>query len=214
MHIKYLQIEWENVTRNKPMVNDRIPYVYIETKDVKGKKTLQGDKVEHPDYIRENKIVPDYYFYITNQIMKPVGQIYSLIADKLVKEDYHKKLEFLKTKYDEHKALEKLNDQKFKDVCDLIFGEILRKAKIKKEKKREITSFSTKKSKVIITSTTEILIIICKVLIPLLLVLLLLFFMIMTMFSVMFIMMSRIIVNFLMAYGKGGGLSKCLLGYR
>ena len=127
------------------MVNDRIQYVYIETKEVKGKKTLQGDKVENPDYIREKKIIPDYYFYITNQIMKPVGQIYSLIADKLVKKDYDRKLEFLQTKYEEQKALEKLNDQKFKDVCNLIFGEILRKAKNKKEKKREITEFFQRK---------------------------------------------------------------------
>lgn len=56
---------------NKPQSNDRIPYVYIETdKEVK----LQGDHVEHPDYIAEHNLKIDYLFYITNQIMKPAIQ--------------------------------------------------------------------------------------------------------------------------------------------
>jgi len=33
---------------NKPSSGDRIPFVYIETKN---KNVLQGDKIEHPDYI-------------------------------------------------------------------------------------------------------------------------------------------------------------------
>jgi len=53
---------------NKPLSNDRIPYAYIITK---GNVELQGDRVEHPDYIIENKLPLDYLFYITNQIMKP-----------------------------------------------------------------------------------------------------------------------------------------------
>ena len=60
----------------KPAPGDRIPYVYIYKKD---KKALQGDKIEHPDYIKQKKLKIDYGFYITNQIMKPVLQIYSLV---------------------------------------------------------------------------------------------------------------------------------------
>ena len=55
---------------------------------------LQGDRIEHPDYIREHKLKPDYYFYITNQIMKPVAQIYCLIAEKLVKKTMKTHLNF------------------------------------------------------------------------------------------------------------------------
>lgn len=56
---------------NKPQSNDRIPYVYIVT----DKKTkLQGDMVEHPDYVLEHDLKIDYLFYITNQIMKPAIQ--------------------------------------------------------------------------------------------------------------------------------------------
>ena len=57
---------------NKPKSNDRIPYVYIETK---GEVKLQGDGIETPEYIQEQKLKPDYMFYITNQIMKPVAGI-------------------------------------------------------------------------------------------------------------------------------------------
>ena len=60
---------------NKPSAGDRIPFAYIVTK----KKGLQGDRIEHPSYIKENNIKLDYGHYITNQIMKPILQIYSLI---------------------------------------------------------------------------------------------------------------------------------------
>ena len=60
---------------NKPSAGDRIPFAYILTK----KKGLQGDRIEHPGYIKEKKIKLDYGHYITNQIMKPILQIYSLI---------------------------------------------------------------------------------------------------------------------------------------
>ena len=61
---------------NKPGPGDRIPYVYILTKN---KKDLQGNKIEHPDYIKQKKLKIDYGFYISNQIMKPVIQIFSLV---------------------------------------------------------------------------------------------------------------------------------------
>jgi len=65
---------------NKPQSNDRIPYAYIELPpDVK--VNLQGERVEHWDYIQEKKLKLDYLFYITNQIMKPAIQFLELIVD-------------------------------------------------------------------------------------------------------------------------------------
>ena len=61
---------------NKPGPGDRIPYAYIISKT---KSKLQGDKIESPSYILENKLRIDYAHYITNQIMKPILQIYSLV---------------------------------------------------------------------------------------------------------------------------------------
>jgi len=66
---------------NKPESNDRIPYVYYEVEDEKTIK-LQGDRVEHPDYLVQNKLKIDYLFYITNQIMKPCMQFLELIVEK------------------------------------------------------------------------------------------------------------------------------------
>lgn len=63
---------------NKPLVNDRIPYVYIQVKGDTS-EMLQGDLIEHPDYIKENNIPVDYIFYIKHQIMKPAVQFIELL---------------------------------------------------------------------------------------------------------------------------------------
>ncbi len=62
---------------NAPELNDRIPYVAIQVKDTKN-KMLQGDKVEHPDFIIQNNLKIDYLFYLTNQIMNPAIQFLEL----------------------------------------------------------------------------------------------------------------------------------------
>lgn len=64
---------------NKPQSSDRIPYVYIQ---IDKKVKLQGDRVEHPEYILEHNIKIDYLFYITNQIMKPAIQFLELLIEK------------------------------------------------------------------------------------------------------------------------------------
>jgi DNA polymerase elongation subunit (family B) len=71
---------------NRPVVNERIPFVYIKTDKSAVSKTapsLQGDRIEHPDYIEQNNLTPDYLHYITNQIMKPVLQLYALCLERL-----------------------------------------------------------------------------------------------------------------------------------
>jgi len=62
---------------NKPQSNDRIPFVYIETEK---KVKLQGDHIEHPQYIKDNGLKIDYLSYITTQIMKPAIQFLELIV--------------------------------------------------------------------------------------------------------------------------------------
>jgi DNA polymerase elongation subunit (family B) len=65
---------------NKPANGDRIPFVYIKTDK---KNALQGEKIELPSFIHENGLKPNYAFYITNQIMKPVMQVFALVIEKL-----------------------------------------------------------------------------------------------------------------------------------
>ena len=52
------------------------------------KTKLQGERIEHPVYLLENKLKIDFLFYITNQIMKPALQFLELIVhnpDKIFK---------------------------------------------------------------------------------------------------------------------------------
>lgn len=42
-------------------------------------KLLQGDILEHPNYIKEHKLVIDYKYYLDHQIEKPCMQIFSLV---------------------------------------------------------------------------------------------------------------------------------------
>ena len=63
-----------------PKVGDRLQYLYVaENKH----KTKQGDRIEHIDYVRANKLKPDVNFYITNQIQNPVAQLFALCIEQL-----------------------------------------------------------------------------------------------------------------------------------
>ena len=64
-------------------------------------KLLQGDRIEHPEYLEQNPdIKPDYEYYFDHQIEKPVKQIFEL-ADKL--DDF---IEIVNNKY-ENKIVKK-----------------------------------------------------------------------------------------------------------
>lgn len=67
---------------NKPNSNDRIPFVYISHGAGPAPK-LQGDRIELPSYIQEKGLTPDYAFYITNQIAKPVSQVFGLAVEHM-----------------------------------------------------------------------------------------------------------------------------------
>ena len=133
---------------NKPSSGDRIPFVYIENKN---KKALQGEKIEHPSYIIQNKIRPNYAFYITNQIMKPVQQVFALVLMDIQsfqrkKNNFTMKLETLKnTMRDEPvKLANKITDLKNKEVKTLLFDQYLRETENTKQQLRSITNFFTK----------------------------------------------------------------------
>ena len=139
---------------NKPMANDRVPYVYIKIDNVT-KDTLQGNRIENPEYILQNKLIPDYLHYITNQIMKPVIQLYALCIDELP--DYDKENDYwdlldaeLKNSkaiyQDDDKRFNRVENLKSRMVKELLFDKfinMLSEVKPKKEKKiKEIISIS------------------------------------------------------------------------
>jgi DNA polymerase elongation subunit (family B) len=137
---------------NKPGPGDRIPFAYIV---VPGKKVLQGDKIETPSFILENNLKIDYSFYITNQIMKPVQQLFALVLEKiwvmqgkrpkLLK--YKKDVKALKEKYinDEDKFQEKLEEFRCKEIKTLLFDEYLRETNNEKAGLQSLTKYFVKK---------------------------------------------------------------------
>jgi len=133
---------------NKPSVGDRIPFVYIENPD---KKALQGDRIETPDYIKASKVKINYGFYITNQIMKPVQQLFALVLEQM--KDFRKKkghtlrtwkkaLEALQQEYpDPEKYKEKEDSLRNKEVKALLFDPYLRHTTNIKNGNSAITGF-------------------------------------------------------------------------
>ena len=125
---------------NKPACNDRIAYIYIKNPGAK----LQGDKIETPEYIKDNKLEPDYLHYITNQIMKPVLQLYALCLTDL--DDYKESHDYwdnidaqlqLKPLYqDPIKRKRRLDNLKLVKVQELLFDEYINKLKEPKEPKK------------------------------------------------------------------------------
>jgi len=65
---------------NKPKPGDRIKYLFVNTPT---KKRLMGERIETPEYITDNKIEIDYAHYITNQLMKPLQQLFGLAVEKI-----------------------------------------------------------------------------------------------------------------------------------
>ena len=113
---------------NKPSPGDRIPYVYIQKK---GKVTLQGDRIEHPNYIRKHKLKPDYGFYITNQIMKPVQQVFALVLEQIPlfqnrRNRFEKCINNVKKRYDDEEKLnKKIQTLRNKEIEILLFKEYI-----------------------------------------------------------------------------------------
>lgn len=130
---------------NKPSVGSRIPYVYIQTKK---KVKLQGDKIENPEFIKQEKLKPDYGFYITNQIQKPVTQVFALLLEQMPEfkskiQSFNMKIRSLKKKYlsDEKKFDEQETKLRNKHVKRIIFDSSIRQANNIKNGQKTIHSF-------------------------------------------------------------------------
>jgi DNA polymerase elongation subunit (family B) len=135
---------------NKPSVGDRIPFVYIENPS---KKALQGDRIETPDYIlaQKGQVKINYAFYITNQIMKPVQQLFALVLEQM--KDFKKKkghtlrswktaLSALEKEYpDPEKYKEKEDALRNKEVKALLFDPYLRHTNNVKNGNSAISAF-------------------------------------------------------------------------
>ena len=131
---------------NKPKPGDRMKFVFIVNDN---SKALMGDKIETPEYIIENKLKIDYSHYITNQLMKPIQQLFGLAVEQIwelqnkqsqiktyrkdilkIQQDYSNMEDFMKKK-------EKYCSTKVKAI---LFDKILSKIYNEKNKIQTITS--------------------------------------------------------------------------
>ena len=89
---------------------------------------IQGDRIEHPNYILEKNLKIDYLFYLTNQILKPSSQFYSFNIENI--------------KGFQPEMLNELNKDDFEHRCDiagkLIYDKFLLKDKQNKVSEREV----------------------------------------------------------------------------
>lgn len=134
-----------------PQSNDRIPYIYVRTPapEAGAPKQLQGERIETPDYIVAKKLEPDYEHYMTNQIMKPVVQLFALVLEQLkgyklpadhwtrVKTELGRKNPPLSDK----KIRQRISRLRENATVELLFGPYLTKLSNRKQNLREISSF-------------------------------------------------------------------------
>jgi DNA polymerase delta subunit 1 len=85
-----------------PRSGDRVQYVFVENID---KTAKQMDRIESPDYVRENNVNIDYLYYLDHQVKKPIlgllsciikddnGEIYPLDDKGKIPKECEKKIE-------------------------------------------------------------------------------------------------------------------------
>ena len=121
---------------NRPLPGDRIEYAYIKNPD---KRALQGEKIETPSFIHDNDMKIDYAFYITNQIMKPILQLFALAVEDMneLKKRYgnslnkwYRMLAELQERWpEEEKFTKKFEELKCKEAKAIIFDDYLNQLK-------------------------------------------------------------------------------------
>lgn len=136
---------------NKPASGDRIPYIFIHTNS---NSRLQGDKIETPSFIADNKLKINYSFYITNQIMKPLIQVYALVYEKILElqnkkpklKYFQNQVKLLKFKHSSDETYKvKLDKLRNGEVKKMLFDPYLRTTNNKKEGNQSILSFFERK---------------------------------------------------------------------
>jgi hypothetical protein len=133
---------------NKPKPGERMKFVFVTSND---KKALLGDRIETPAFIVENQLSIDYTYYMTNQLMKPLQQLFGLAVEQIwesqgkrapVKE-YKKEIAKLWDAVEGDRELyekkrEKLSSAKVKQ---LLFDKFLNRIFNEKHGIRQITEF-------------------------------------------------------------------------
>ena len=133
---------------NEPKPGDRMRFVFIQNNTP---RALLGDRIETPEYILENKLNIDYTYYITNQLMKPLQQLFGLAVEKIW--EFQKKQGAIKTYRKDMEKMEKDFGSNYEvfmkrkekycslKIKTLLFDKILNKIANKRNNIQMITNF-------------------------------------------------------------------------
>jgi len=77
-HLKVVEKMRARNPGSEPQVGDRVPFILIETKDLKAKAC---EKSEDPKYIEEHNLKVDRLYYTEHQIVNPVCGLLDLVID-------------------------------------------------------------------------------------------------------------------------------------
>jgi hypothetical protein len=99
--------------------------------------------------VRDNKIKLDYVFYITNQIMKPVVQLFALVLEeipdfksKMLKaRKFQKEMDELRKTLGRDDAEKKVANLRNKEVEKLLFKPVIDKLNVKKNSQNTLFQY-------------------------------------------------------------------------
>ncbi len=136
---------------NKPKPGDRMKFVFIVNDKP---KALMGEKIETTEFILANKLKIDYTHYITNQLMKPLQQLFGLALEKIWEmqnkraaiKNYHKEMEKMESEYPDMETFMKKKEKYCATkIKTLLFDKTLSQIYNEKHNIQTITSFFIKK---------------------------------------------------------------------
>ena len=129
---------------SEPTAGDRMDFAYIVNPN---KAALQGDRIETPQHIEAENLELDYGHYISNQLMKPLSQLFALVLEDLPgferkRERFAQIIRTVESSMDDQEKLRaKIEKLRMKEVEVLLFGPSLRITNNKAAGRRAITDF-------------------------------------------------------------------------
>lgn len=129
---------------SEPTAGDRMDFAYVVNPN---KAALQGDRIETPQYIESESLELDYGHYISNQLMKPLSQLFALVLEELPgferkRDRFAQIIRTVESSMDDPEKLRaKIEKLRMKEVEVLLFGPSLRITNNKAAGRRAITDF-------------------------------------------------------------------------
>ena len=88
-----------------PKSGDRVPYVFIDTKN---SRDLQYQKAEDPEYVKQNDLKIDLEYYIHHGLKSPLASLFELFIENPEKELFEEALQNFKSKRNNYNDIYKI----------------------------------------------------------------------------------------------------------